>query len=141
MRKLVITSPYLNDDIAHSQTYISKKPAEDQISRVLSNQAIRQTTRSMMATFFARRDLSVGDAPVIELSDSSEPHPNQALIGPTILDLKYVSISETNIGSVQQVNPGFDVDQEIDQKLCAEERDRGEPNVGMKGQPNQIPYA
>ena len=45
------------------------------------------------------------------------------------------------LGGVQQVNPGFNVDQEIGQKPCAEERGRGEPNVGTKGQPDQIPYA
>ena len=79
----------------------------------------------MTAAFFTRRDLSVGDAPVIEVSDSSEPHPNPAPIGPTILDLKYVSVFETNAIEVQQVNPGFDVDQEIDQNPCTEEEDRG----------------
>ena len=52
----------------------------------------------MMAMFFARRDLSVGDAPVIELSDSSESRPNEAPVGPTIPDLKYVSVSKTNVG-------------------------------------------
>ena len=50
----------------------------------------------MMVMFFARRALSVGDALVIQLSDSSEPRPNQAQIGSTILDLKYVSIFEAN---------------------------------------------
>ena len=65
----------------------------------------------MMAMFFARRDLSVGDAPVIELSDSSESQTNEAPVVLTILDLKYVSVSETNAGSVQQVNPRFNVDQ------------------------------
>ena len=77
---------------------------------------------------------------VIELSDSSEPHPNQAPIGPTILELKYVSVSETNIGGVQQVNHGLDVDQEIDQKPYTEEGDKGGSNVVTKGQPNQISY-
>ena len=95
----------------------------------------------MTTAFFSRRDLSVGDAPVIELSDSLESRPNEAPVGPTILDLKYVSISETNAGGVQQVNPGLNVDQEIDHKPCAEERGRGEPNVGVVGQPDQIPYA
>ena len=95
----------------------------------------------MTAAFFTRRDLSVGDAPVIEVSDSSEPHPNPAPIGPTILDLKYVSVFETNVVSVHQVNPGCDVDQEIDQNLCIEEEHRRGSNVGLKNPINQIPYA
>ena len=52
----------------------------------------------------------------------------------------YLSLKLT-LGGVQQVNPGFNVDQEIDQNPCAKERGRGEPNVGTKGQPDQIPYA
>ena len=52
----------------------------------------------MMAAFFARRDLSVGDTPVIELSDSLEYRTNEALVGPTVLDMKYVSVSKTNVG-------------------------------------------
>ena len=128
----MIIAPCPNDGLPYSQINVSHKPAEDEVSRVLSNQAIRQTTHSMMAAFFARRDLSVGDGHVIELSDSSESRPNEAPVGPTILDLKYVSVSENNAGGVQQVNPGFNVDHEIDQKPCAEERGRGEPNVGTK---------
>ena len=65
----------------------------------------------MTAALFASRDLSVGDAPVIELSDSSESQPNEAPVDPTILDLKYISVFETNVGGVQQVNPGLNVDQ------------------------------
>ena len=79
----------------------------------------------MTAAFFSRRDLSVGDAP----------------IGPTILDLKYVSVSETNVVGVQQVNPGFNVDQDIDQKLCTGDQDRRGSNVGSKEPINRIPYA
>ena len=94
-----------------------------------------------MTTLFVGRDMSVGDAPVIELSDYLGSRPNEALVVPTILDLKYVSIFETNTGGVEQVNSGFNVDQEIDENPCAEERGRGEPNVGTKGQPDQIPYA
>ena len=52
----------------------------------------------------------------------------------------YLSLKLT-LGGVQQVNPGFNVDQEIDQNPCTKERGRGEPNVGTKGQPDQIPYA
>ena len=52
----------------------------------------------MTAVLFASRDLSVGNAPLIELSDSSESQPNEAPVGPTILDLKYVSVSKTNAG-------------------------------------------
>ena len=95
----------------------------------------------MTATFFARRDLSVGDAPVIEVSDSSEPRPNPSPIGPTILDLKYVSVFETNVVSVQQVNPGCDVDQQIDLKPCKEDQDRRGSNVGSKEPIDRIPYA
>ena len=104
----MITVPCPNEDLPHSQINISQKSTEDQISRVLSNQAICRTTHSMTVAFFARRDLSVGDAPVIEVSDSSEPRPNPAPFGPTIMDLKYVSASETNVVGVQQVNPGCD---------------------------------
>ena len=95
----------------------------------------------MTTAFFSRRDLSVGDALVIELSDSSEPRPNLAPIGPTIPDLKYVSVFETNVVGVQQVNPGCDVDQEIDQKLCIEEEYKRGSNVGSKEKINQNPYA
>ena len=95
----------------------------------------------MTTAFFARRDLSVGDAPIIEVSDSSEPHPNPAPIGATILDLEYVSISETNVIGVQQVNHGCDVDQEIDQKSCTEDQDKRGSNVGSKEPINRIAYA
>ena len=95
----------------------------------------------MTVVLFARRDLSVGDAPVIEVSDSLEPHPNPSPIGPTILDLKYVSVSETNVVDVQQVNPGCDVDQEIAQKPCTKDQDRRGSNVGSKEPINRIPYA
>ena len=71
MRKLVITPPCTNEGLPHSQTNISQKLAEDQISQVLSNRDIRRSTRSMTSALFARRDLSIGDTPVIEVSDSS----------------------------------------------------------------------
>ena len=141
MRKPVIIPLCPNEGIPHSQTNISQKPAEDQISRVLSDQAIRRTTRSMIATLFAKRKMSIGDVPVIEVSDSSEPHPNPALIGQTFLDLKYVSDSENNVVDIQQVNHEGDVDQEIDQNLYIAQEDRGGSNVGSKEQINQKPYA
>ena len=81
----------------------------------------------MTTTLFASRYLSVGDAPIIELSDSSYSQPKEALVGPTIIDLKYVSVSETNAGGVQQLNPGLSVDQEIDQKPFTKVRGNGEP--------------
>ena len=141
MRKPATTIPYQNKDLPHSQANISQKWAEDQISRVLSNRAIRRTTCSMTAALFARRNLSIGDVPVIEVSDSSEPHPNPALIGPTFLDLKYVSVSENNVVDIQQVNHECDADQEIDQKPYIAEEDREGSNVGSKEQINRNPYA
>ena len=114
MREPKITVPCPSEGLPHSQVKISQKLAEDQISRVLSNQAIRRTTRSMTATLFTRRNLSIGDVPVIEVSDSLEPPPNPAPIGPTFLDLKYVSVCENNVVDIQQVNHEGDVDQEID---------------------------
>ena len=141
MSKPVITVPFPNDGLPYSQKNISHKPVKDEVSKVLSNWAIRRTIHSMTVTLFASRDLSVGDAPVIELSDSLESWPNEAPFGPTILDLKYVSASETRAGDVQQLNPRPNVDQETDQKPCTEVRGNGEPNVGAVEQPDQIPYA
>ena len=46
--------------------------AEDQTNHAMSNLSIRRTTRSMTAALLARRNLSVGDISVIEVSDSSE---------------------------------------------------------------------
>ena len=116
--KPMITAPYPNDGLPYSQKNVSHKSAEDEVSRVLSNLAIHRTTRSMTAMLFASRDLSIWDAPVIELSNSSESHSNEAPIGPIVLDLKYVSASKTRVGDVQQLNPGPNVDQEIDQNPC-----------------------
>ena len=90
------------------------KPVEDEVSRVLSNGEILWTTRSKVVALFASRDLNAGDAPVNELSDCSESRPNEAPVGTTILDLKYVSAAETRAKDVQQLNHGPDVDQEID---------------------------
>ena len=81
----------------------------------------------MTTALFASRYLSVGDALVIKLSDSLESLPNEAPVGPTILDLKYVYASETRARDVQQLNPRPNVDQEIDQKPCRKVRGNGEP--------------
>ena len=110
----MIIAPCSNDGLPYSQTNINHKPAEDEVSRVLSNQEIHRTICSMTAALFVNRYLSVGDALVIELSDSLESQPNEAPVGPTVLDLKYVSAFETRAGDVQQLNLGPNVDQEID---------------------------
>ena len=86
----------------------------------------------MKASLFARRDLSIGDIPVIEVSDSSEPRPNLVPIGPAFLDLKYVSIPGDNVADIQKVNHEFD--KEIDQKPYIVEEDRGGSNGGSKNQ-------
>ena len=95
----------------------------------------------MTASLFARRNLSIGDIPIIEVSDSSEPCPNPTPIGSTFLDLKYVSVSKNNVFDIRQVNHECDVYQEIDQKPYIVEEDRGGSNVGSKEQINQNPYA
>ena len=95
----------------------------------------------MTTVLFASRYLSVWDDPFIELSNYSESRPNESPIGPIVLDLKYVSASETRAGDVQQLNPGPNVDQEINQKPCTKVRGNGEPNVGAVEQPDKIPYA
>ena len=46
----------------------------------------------MTVALLARRNLSIGDVSVIEMSDSSAVRPNPSPIGPSMLDLKYVSI-------------------------------------------------
>ena len=66
--------------------------AENQTSSAMRKPAIRRTTRSMTTTLLAKRNLSVGDVSVIELSDSSDVRPHPTPIGPSVLDLKYVSI-------------------------------------------------
>ena len=82
----------------------------------MSNRVIRRTTRSTIAALFSRRNLRVGDISVIEVSDSSELHPNPVPIGPTVLDLKYVSASGNEVVDSQQINHEHDIDQEIDQR-------------------------
>ena len=68
----------------------------------------------MTTSLFSKRDLSIGDVPVIEVSNSSKPRPNPASSGPTFLDLKYVFVSGDNVVDVQQVDHECDADQEID---------------------------
>ena len=77
----------------------------------------------MTYSLFSRRDLSIGDTHIIEVSDSSKPRPNPVPIGPYFLDLKYVSISRDNVVDIQQVN--HECDQEINQKPYIVEEDRG----------------
>ena len=74
------------------------------------------------------------------MSNSPKSRPNETPVGPTVLHLKYVSASETRAGDVQRLNPGPNVDQEIDQNPCTEVRGNGELNVGEVEQPDQIPY-
>ena len=95
----------------------------------------------MTTSLFSKRDLSIGDVPVIEVSDSSETHPNPAPIGPTFLDLKYVFVSGDNVVDVQQVEHECDADQEIEQNPYIVEEDRGGSNGRSKEQINQNPYA
>ena len=58
--------------------------AENQTSSAMIKPAIRRTTRSMRAALLYRRNLSVGDVSVIELSDSSDVRLNPAPIGPSM---------------------------------------------------------
>ena len=59
-------------------------------------------------------NMSVGDISVIEVSDSSDVRPNPAPIVPSVLDLKYVSVSANEVVDSQQVNR--EGEQEIDRK-------------------------
>ena len=68
----------------------------------------------MTAALLSNRNLSVGDISVIEVSDSSYVRPHPAPIGPSVLDLKYVSISANKVVDSQQENR--EGDQEIDRK-------------------------
>ena len=113
--------------------------AEDQTSRAMSNLAIRRTTRSMTTTLLARRNLSVGDILVIEVSDSSDVRPNPSPIGPSVLDLKYVSISANKVIDSQQVNR--EGDQKIDGKPYLDEEARINMNRESKDQIGPNPHA
>ena len=88
----------------------------------------------MIVALFARRDMRIGDTPIIEVSDSLEPHPNPVPIDPTFLYLKYVSISEDDVADIQQVN--HECNQEVDQKPYIVEEDRGGSNGESKEQIN-----
>ena len=68
----------------------------------------------MTATFLGRINLSIGDISVVEVSDSSKICPNPVPIGPSVLDLKYVSVSVDEAIDSQQVN--HVCDQEINRK-------------------------
>ena len=70
----------------------------------MSNPAIRRATRSMIAALLAMRNLSIGDISVVEVSDSSKVRPNPVPIGPSVLDLKYVSVSANEVVDSQQLN-------------------------------------
>ena len=70
----------------------------------------------MTVALFSRRDLSIGNTPIIEVSDSSEPHHNPVPIGPTFMHLKYVSASGNDVVDSQQMNHECDMDQEIYQR-------------------------
>ena len=65
----------------------------------------------MTAVLFVSRYLVAGDAPFIELGDSSESRLNETQVGPTVLDLKYVFAYETRAGDVQRLSPGPNVGQ------------------------------
>ena len=51
----------------------------------------------MTTALLARRNLSIGDILVIEISDSLEIHPNLVPIGPCVQDLKYMSVSGNEV--------------------------------------------
>ena len=68
----------------------------------------------MTATLFAIRNLRVGDISVIEVSDSLELCPNPIPIGPTVMDLKYVSASGNEVVDSKQINHEHDIDKEIE---------------------------
>ena len=105
----------------------------------MSNRAIRRTTRSMTVALLARRNLSIGDIPVIEVSDSLESRPSPVPIHPAFLDLKYVSLSRDNVAGIQQENHEFD--QEIDQKPYIVRENRGASNRESKEQIDRNPHA
>ena len=95
--------------------------AKDQTSHAMSIRAIHRTTCSMTTTLLARRNLSVGDISVIQVSESSDVRPNLAPIGPSVLDLKYVFVPANEVVDSQQVNR--ESDQEIDRKPYLVEKD------------------
>ena len=101
--------------------------------------AIRRTTRSMTTALLARRNLSVGDISVIEVSDSLDVRPHPAPIGPYMLDLKYVSISADKAVDSQQVN--CEGSQEIDRKPHLTEEAQVNLKRELKEQTDPNPHA
>ena len=51
----------------------------------------------MTTALLTRRNLNIGDIPIIEVSDSSAPRPSPVPIHLSFLDLKYVSLSGDNV--------------------------------------------
>ena len=105
----------------------------------MSNRAIHRTTRNMKATLLARRNLSIGDISVVEVSDSSKVRPNPVPIGPSVLDLKYVSVSANEVVDSQQVN--HECDQEIDRKPYPDKETRINVNRESEYQIDPNPHA
>ena len=68
----------------------------------------------MTAALLSRRNLSIGDISVFEVSDSSEVWPNPIPIGPCVQDIKYVFFSTNEVVDSLQVN--HECDQEITRK-------------------------
>ena len=68
----------------------------------------------MKTALLARRNLSVGDISVIEVSDSSDVQPHTAPIGTYVLYLKCISISANKM--VDSLQENCEGDQEIDRK-------------------------
>ena len=93
----------------------------------------------MTATLLARRNFSIGDIPVIKVSDSSGPRPSPVPIRSAFLDLKSVSLSGDNVADTQRVN--HECDQEIDQKHYLAEEGRKALNRESKEQIDQNPHA
>ena len=90
----------------------------------------------MIATLLAKRNLNIGDVSVVDLSDSLDIRPSPDPIGPSMLDLKYVSIFADKVVDSQQVNR--EGSQEIDKmphlteeaqiNLKRESKDQTDPN-------------
>ena len=70
----------------------------------MSKLDIRRTTRSMTAALLAKRNLSVGDILVIEVSDSSDFQTHLSPIGTSVIYLKYVCIFSNKVVDSQQEN-------------------------------------
>ena len=93
----------------------------------------------MTVTLLARINLSIGDIPIIKVSDSSAPRSSPVPIRPAFLDLKYVSLSGNNVVDTQQVN--HECDQEIDQNPYLAEEDRKTMNRESKEKIDQNTHA